>query len=326
MEETKLRDQTEDDALESDDKSKSISEYNQTKVAQLKRVEELSVKVEDKWFTEATEVTLIEKEDMMLSYSSGERRANYSDLKNRKMMVFKIHLPAEYLVTSIKFNFTSIEAMKMIYNIEAFSTITNNKQSFLRPLENQKIITVDSLLKYLIINLYSFASIIYIYYQPVQGIDSDGRVNKRSKNVFSYNGPLHDLNAEIQKSNFKADDLDELDKEVAMISRKSPKNQTHQTKEESKVNKQEDNDDYNTRNFNSIPRNYDDNSENSKSDNPNEDSKPKSETVVMQANVQSVQSDSKGSIITLIAICGARGMQSKINLIPLFNIKSLFQR
>ena len=58
----------------------------------------------------------------------------------------------------------------------------------------------------------------YVYYQPVQGSENDERVGKKNKNIFSYNGPLHDLNAEIQKSNIKANDLDELDNEVAMIS------------------------------------------------------------------------------------------------------------
>lgn len=81
MDEAKLREQGEEDGIDLDEKSKSIAEYNQTKVAQLKRVEELSVKVEEKWFTEATEVTLSEKESLLQSYSSTERKANYSDLK-----------------------------------------------------------------------------------------------------------------------------------------------------------------------------------------------------------------------------------------------------
>lgn len=299
--------------MEEDKISKSFTEYNQTKVAHLKRVQELSVKVEDKWHTEATEVSLSEKDEILHAYNAHDRKANYSDLKNKKMMVFKIELPAEYLVTCIKFNFNSIDALKLIYNIEAYSELTNTKQSFIRPLESQKIVTIDPMLKFLSINLYSFASIIYIYYQPmIGGIDSDGPVTKKNKNVFSYNGPLHDLNAEIQKSNIKANDLDELDNEVAMISRKFPKTQTTQGKDESDKSKQ--------------PSSNDDKSENSNSDSQVEESKQPPSSAVISSDNQTDESGAKTSMITSISISGAKGLQSKINLIPLFNIKTLFQR
>lgn len=326
MEEAKAQSNNDSDIIDLDENNKSFTEYNQTKVASLKRVQEMSVKIEDKWQTEATEVTLLEKDEILQKYESGDRNSNYSDLKNKRMMMFKINLPEEYLVTNIKFNFTSIDALKLIYNIEAFSSITNSKMQFLRPLENQKKIIVDPALKFLSINLYSFASSIYIYYQPVQNNDSDGRVSKKNKNVFSYNGPLHDLNAEIQKSNIQANDLDELDNEVAMISRKSPKSLNPQNQEESKSREQEG-DDYNTRNFNSIPRNYDDNSENSKSETQGEDSNRKQNDLeIKEEEIQSLQNSNKPSVITSIVVSGAKGLQSKINLIPLFNIKSLFQR
>ena len=144
MEEAKVPNQGEGDIIDLDENSKSFSEYNQTKVAQLKRVTELSVLVGDRWRTDATEVTSSEKDQILSDYSSKDRKANYSDLKNRKMMCFKINLPSQYLVTSIKFNFTSIDAMKLIYNIEAFSEVSGVKQSFLRPLENQKLLVVDA--------------------------------------------------------------------------------------------------------------------------------------------------------------------------------------
>ena len=124
-------------------------------------------------------------------------------------------------------------------------------------------------------------------------------MSKKNKNIFSCNGPLHDLNAEIQKSNIKANDLDELDNEVAMISRKSPKNQMIQGKEESKVNIQDEADDYNTRNFNSIPRNYDDGSENKKTNNLAEEVK-KQDSGNMQAKTQSPQVENKLIITTII--------------------------
>lgn len=86
MEEAKIPNSDGSDLLDIDENSKSFIEYNQTKVAQLKRVQELSVKVEDRWHTEATEVSLLEKEELLYSYSSSERKVNYSDLKNKKMM------------------------------------------------------------------------------------------------------------------------------------------------------------------------------------------------------------------------------------------------
>ena len=107
------------------------------------------------------------------------------------------------------------------------------------------------------------------------------------------------MNAEIQKSNIKANDLDELDNEVAMISRKSPKNQIIQAKEESKVNIQDETDDYNTRNFNSIPRNYDDSSEINKTDNLAEEVK-KQDSGIIQAKTQSLQVENRSIITTII--------------------------
>lgn len=124
------------------------------------------------------------------------------------------------------------------------------------------------------------------------------------------------MNSEIQKSNLQiqANELDELDNEVAMISQKSPKSQPVQTTEETKTSKPGEKDDANTRNFNSIPRNYNDNSDSNKVENVTGEGKK----------------DAKGSTsnfpLASITICGAKGIQSKINLIPLFNIKSLFLR
>ena len=158
----------------------------------------------------------------------------------------------------------------------------------MRPLENQKGLIIDPALKYITINLYSFTSAIYIYYQPTNLASDLDEMSKKNKNIFSYNGPLHDLNTEIQKSNIKANDLDELDNEVAMISRKSPKNQMIQGNEESKVNVQDEADDYNTRNFNSIPRNYDDSK-----NNMIEEVKQKQDSGIVQAKTQSPQSESR---------------------------------
>lgn len=185
MEEAKLRDQAEDDVLELEDKSKSANEYNQTKVSQLKRVQELVVKTDEKWTTEAIEVTLTEKEDAKIYNSGLDKRSTYSDLKNKKMMMFTISLPSEYLVNSIKFNFNNLDAFKSqyrIHNIEAFCETSQKKVSFLRPLENQKLVSVDPLLKSITINLYSFASTIYVYYQQLNtGNESDSRVGKQNK-------------------------------------------------------------------------------------------------------------------------------------------------
>ena len=86
MEEAKIPSSDGGDILNIDENSKSFIEYNQAKVAQLKRVQELLVKVEDRWHTEATEVSLLEKEEMLYSRSSSDRKVNSSDLKNRKMM------------------------------------------------------------------------------------------------------------------------------------------------------------------------------------------------------------------------------------------------
>lgn len=128
MEEAKIRDQAEDDAIDLEDKHKSGNEASQTKVSQLKRNHEYSVKIEDKWTSEAIEVTLIDKDDCQQLPLGLERRSTYSDLKNKKMMMFTILLPDEILVTGIKFNFSSVDAFKSmfrIHNIEAFSSITN---------------------------------------------------------------------------------------------------------------------------------------------------------------------------------------------------------
>lgn len=105
---------------------------------------------------------------------------------------------------------------------------------------------------------------------------------------------MHDLNAEVQKSNVLANDLDELDNEVAMISRKSPKNQM---KSEDKSN----------RNFNSIPRNYDEGSESGKEE-------EKKEKGIVNSEGEVSEEKDKGPMITTIVVCGAKGMQSKINL------------
>lgn len=82
-------------------------------------------------------------------------------------MRFKIDLPTEYLVTSIKFNFTSIDALKLIYNIEAINSFSPIPFQLLRPLPSQKIVSIDPQLKSLSINLFSFAKSILIYHQPI---------------------------------------------------------------------------------------------------------------------------------------------------------------
>ena len=123
-----MRDQAEDDAIDLEDKSKSVNEVSQTKVSQLKRVHEFSAKIEEKWISEAIEVTIIDKDETPHLPVGLERRSTYSDLKNKKMMMFTIILPHEILVTGIKFNFSSIDAFKSmfrIHNIESFSSITN---------------------------------------------------------------------------------------------------------------------------------------------------------------------------------------------------------
>lgn len=54
-------------------------------------------------------------------------RSMYSDMKNQKIMMFSITFPEETLVTSVKFNFNSVEKFKSqykIHNIEAFSNLT----------------------------------------------------------------------------------------------------------------------------------------------------------------------------------------------------------
>lgn len=185
MEEAKLRDQAEDDALDLEEKSKSVNEYNQTKVSQLKRVQELTAKVEDKWTSEVVEVTLTEKDDAQLYSSNLERKSTYSDLKNKRMMMFTVILPDEYLVSKIKFNFNSIDVFKSLYrvhNIEAYWATTKKKESFLRPLENQKLVSVDPMQKSISINLYSFASAVYIYYEQLGSEqESDGRAQKKNK-------------------------------------------------------------------------------------------------------------------------------------------------
>lgn len=136
------------------------------------------------------------------------------------------------------------------------------------------------------------------------------------------------MNSEIQKSNLQiqANELDELDNEVAMISQKSPKSQQPPRKEENKTSKGQDKDESNTRNFNSIPRNYNDNSESAKSENETEESKKEGRSGAGDPKSPTSQSAQKGAPLSSITVYGARGMQSKINLIPLFNIKSLFQR
>lgn len=332
MEEAKLRSQGEDDGIDLEEKSKSTTDYNQKKVAQLKRVQELTAKIDTKWATEAIEVSLNEKDDLNV-YSNGlEKRSTYSDMKNKKMMMFTITLPDEYLVNSVRFNFNSIDTFKSLYrihNIEAYSAITKQKESFIRPLENQKLVSVDPLLKSITIHLYSFASSINIYYQQLNIVnDTDGRTNKKNKNLFTYHGPFHDLNAEIQKSNLQIqeNDLDELDNEVAMISQKSPKGPQTQQKEDEKPAKAKDKDELNTRNFNSIPRNYNDNSESAKSGSDTEEGKKEVASENIEGKTLAESGSQKGAPLASITIDGARGMQSKINLIPLFNIKSLFLR
>jgi hypothetical protein len=154
----------------------------------------------------------------------------------------------------------------------------------------------------------------------------DGRTNKKNKNLFTYHGPFHDLNAEILKSSsqIQENDLDELDNEVAMISQKSPKSQLTQQKEEEKLSKEKD--EPNTRNFNSIPRNYNDNSDNSKSGTDTEEGKKEGNSDNLDCKTPTESGAQKGAPLISITIEGAKGMQSKINLIPLFNIKSLFLR
>jgi hypothetical protein len=324
MEEAKLRDQADDDALDVDEKSKSTSEYNQNKISQLKRVDELTAKIEEKLVSEAIEVTLTEKEETKM-YSSGlEKRSTHSDLKNKKMMMLTVTLPGEYLVNSIKFTFSSIESFKSLYrihNIEAYSSLTNKKESFIRPHETQKLLSFDAVQKSLTLNISSFASAIIIYYQTLlPQLESEGRTNKKNKNLFTYHGPFNDLNAELKKCsmNIKADDIEDLDNEVAMISQKSPKSQQAIKKEDSKSK------DENTRNFNSIPRNYNDNSEGGKSENDTEEEKKEKGVVDRETKSPANSNDQKGAPLTSITVYGAKGLQSKINLIPLFNIKCLF--
>ena len=184
-------------------------------------------------------------------------------------------------------------------------------------------------MKSITLNVYSFASAICIYYQQLNtSQESDGRVNKKNKNIFTYHGPFHDLNAEIQKANLQiqTNDLDDLDNEVAMISHKSPKSQSQQNKEEVTSGKQNDKDESNTRNFNSIPRNYNDPSESEKSGSGNEETKRDGKQDTRDVKSPNSSSSQKGSVINSIWVFGARGMQSKINLIPLYNIKTLFHR
>ena len=122
MEEAKIRDQ-DDEALDFDEKAKSITEHNQKKVAHLIRVQELNARLDNKWTTEAVEVTLSEKDDSNL-YSSGmEKRSTYSDMKNKKLMMLTINLPSEYLVSYIKIHLNSLDSFKNLYrihNIEAY--------------------------------------------------------------------------------------------------------------------------------------------------------------------------------------------------------------
>ena len=122
MEEAKIRDQ-DDEALDFDEKAKSITEHNQKKVAHLIRVQELNAKLDNKWATEAVEVALSEKDDSNL-YSSGmEKRSTYSDMKNKKLMMLTINLPSEYLVSYIKIHLNSLDSFKNLYrihNIEAY--------------------------------------------------------------------------------------------------------------------------------------------------------------------------------------------------------------
>lgn len=223
MEEPKIRDQAEDDVIDLDKESKSSTTVNQTKVSQLIRTQELTAKINSKWVSEAVELSLQEKDDSYSYPTGADRRSSYSDMKNMKMMMFTITLPEEYLVTNIKLNFNSIENFKSLYkihNIEAFSDLTGTKSEFLRPLENQKLISVDPVLKSITINMYSFANSINVYYQSLSPKkEADGRPAKRNKNLFTYHGPFQDLNQELQKPNFQMDqdDLENLDNEVAMI-------------------------------------------------------------------------------------------------------------
>lgn len=72
--------------------------------------------------------------------------------------------------------------MYAIHNIEAYSELTEKNESFIRPLDNQKLISVDPVLKSISINLYSFASIINVYYQCINPRkDVEGRPGKKNK-------------------------------------------------------------------------------------------------------------------------------------------------
>ena len=101
MEEAKIRDQAEDDAIDLDKETKSVSSMNQTKVSQLIRIQELTAKIDTKWISEAIEVSAQDKEDSYIFSTGIEKRSTYSDLKNMKMMMFSITLPEEFLVTRI---------------------------------------------------------------------------------------------------------------------------------------------------------------------------------------------------------------------------------
>lgn len=103
-----------------------------------------------------------------------------------------------------------------------------------------------------------------------------------------------------------------------MISQKSPKSQKPTQKDEAKVK------DENTRNFNSIPRNYNDNSEGGKSENDTEEEKKEKAVANREIKSPPNSNEQKGAPLISITIYGAKGLQSKINLIPLFNIKCLF--
>ena len=149
-------------------------------------------------------------------------------------------------------------------------------------------------------NLYSFASSIHIYYLiNVSGKEGEGRHHKKDKNLFTHHGPLRDLNEELLKSNpsLDADDLDDLDNEVAMILQKAPKSQ-QKSPENSQKGKSES----------------------------GEESKKNSFLNTSQKKSSLNESFKNKAPVASITIGGAKGIQSKLNLIPLFNIKSLFLR
>lgn len=128
-----------------------------------------------------------------------------------------------------------------------------------------------------------------IYYQIVKTGDEFVGNTKKSINLFTSHGPFQDLNSELQKPNFQMenDEMEDLDNEVAMIFKKAPKSGNSGNEEENKK---------------------------------------KSMSGPSHIKSPSTENEKNKAPLASIIVGGARGLQSKLNLIPLFNIKSLFLR